>query len=209
MIHLARQNARLPSAIFGRVKVCYPSDGYILNIQEMELFFPRMGAKPDVVHLQADDFLREQDTPAESFCARVVFLASPDDADDFSGNESLFTRRGFNLEFNPGYLDLLEINEQNQAALPRLFIIGSRWFASVPVSVQPEIREKLTKLIHWKKSLFNYHPEHLPRETRTLNRELGMKVGYSETFLIEPEDPGQTVQILSQTFDRIFQQGMG
>jgi hypothetical protein len=74
--------------------------------------------------------------------------------------------------------------------------------------MQPEIREKLTKLVHWNKLIFNYHPERLPREVRTLNRELGFKPGFTEIFLIEPEDAEQTVQIVSKTFDKIFNQPM-
>jgi hypothetical protein len=89
-------------------------------------------------------------------------------------------------------------------------VISSRWFASIPVSVQPEIREKLTKLIHWNKLFFNYHPElQLPREIHSLNRELGMKAGFTEHHLIEPENPQQTVQILARTFDKLFDQPMG
>ena len=38
---------------------------------------------------------------------------------------------------------------------------------------------------------------------------LGMKAGYTERFLIEPEDPRQTVQIMAKAFDKIFNQPIG
>jgi len=41
-----------------------------------------------------------------------------------------------------------------------------------------------------------------------LNRELGFKAGYTNTFLIEPENPEQTVQIIARTFDKVFSQPM-
>jgi len=208
MIHLAQNHDDRPPAIFGRVKACYPSDGVIQNIQEMELFIPGKDSKPDVVLLRAEDILPYQNKPVQSDCIRVKFLASPEDAVDFKGHENIFVQRGFVPEFNAGYIDLFDINEHNQAALPWLFVIGSRWFASIPESVQPEIREKLTKLVHWNKLIFNYHPDHVNREIRTLNRELGLKAGFSDIFLYEPETPQQTAKIITESFDRIFQQGV-
>jgi len=209
MLHLARRRETRPPAVFGRIKTCYPSDGYIQNIQELEMFLPCKDRAPDIIHLRADDILVTPNKPLHSYCARVRCLAAPEDIADFAGQENLFLEQGYFPEFSAGYIDLLEINEHNHTALPWMYVIGSRWFASIPVSVQPEIREKLTKLIHWNKLFFNYHPEHLPREVRSLNRELGMKPGYTELFLIEPENPGQTMQIVSKTFDKIFNQPMG
>jgi len=206
MLHLARRRETRPPAVFGRVKTCYPSDGYIQNVQEMELFVPGRDRTPDIIHLRADDIVVTQNKPLQSYCVRVRFLAAPEDHADFAGQESLFLGQGYIPEFSASYIDLLEINEHNHAALPWMYVIGSRWFASIPDSVRPEIREKLTKLIHWNKLIFNYHPEHLPREVRSLNRELGMKPGYTELFLIEPEDPTQTVRIVEKTFDKIFNQ---
>jgi len=141
---------------------------------------------------------------------RVRFLATPEDITDFTGQDALFLQQGFLPEFSTGYIDILDINEHNQAALPWIYVISSRWFASIPGSVQMEIREKLAKLIHWNKAIFNYHPELLlPREIYSLNRELEMKAGFTERFLIEPETPVQTAQIVAQAFDRMFNKPMG
>jgi len=208
MIHL-RRHATRPPAVFGRIKTCYPSDGYVQNIQELEMSLPGRDRAPDVVHLHSDDILLTPSKPVQSYCARVRFLAAPEDIADFDGQRDLFAAQGYVPEFSTHYIDLLEINEHNHASLPWMWLISSRWFASIPDSVQPEIREKLTKLIHWNKLIFNYHPEQLPREVRTLNRELGMKVGYTELFLIEPENPEQTLLIVGKTFDKIFNQPMG
>jgi hypothetical protein len=211
MIPLARKRtATRPPAVFGRVKTCYPSDGYVQNVQEMELFLPCKDRTPDVVHLRADDIHLTPNKPLQSYCMRVRFLATPEDMADFAEQDALFLGQGFLPEFSTSYIELLDINEHNHVNLPWLYVISSRWFVSIPVSVQPEIREKLTKLIHWNKLIFNYHPEErLSREVHRLNKELGMKVGFTERFLIEPENPQQTVQIIAKTFDQMFNQPVG
>ena len=204
MIHLVPKREPRPPAVFGRIKTCYPSDGYVQNLQELELLLPVKDHEPDVVHLRAIDILNTPERPLQSYCVRVKFLAVEEDINDFMGRETLFLQQGFAPEFSSAYIDLLDINEHNHQSLPWMYVVSSRWFASIPVSMQPEIREKLTKLIHWDKLIFNYHPEYLPREIRTLNRELGFKPGYTEIFLIEPENPEQTLQIVSKTFDKLF-----
>jgi len=210
MIPLARKRTARPPVVFGRVKTCYPSDGYAQNVQEMELYLPGKDRTPDVVHLRADDIHITPNKPLQSYCVHVRFLVTPEDMADFAEQDALFLAQGFLPEFSTSYIELLEINEHNHVTLPWLYVISSRWFASVPLSVQPEIREKLTKLMHWNKLIFNYHPElQLPREIHSLNRELGMKAGYTEHFLVEPENPQQTIQIVAKTFDKIFNQPMG
>ena len=192
--------------MFGRVKTCYPSDGHIHNIQDMELYFPNKNRKPDTVLLRAEDILLDHAKPVQSYCVRVKFFASPEDIADFDQFENLFLEQGFIPEFTPGYIDLLDMNEHDHALYPWLYVFGSRWLASIPESVRPEIREKLKSLIQWNKLIFNYHPERLPTEIRSLNRELGYKAGFTDIFIIEPEDPQQTVKILQSTFEKIFQQ---
>jgi hypothetical protein len=142
----------------------------------------------------------------QSYGVRVKFFASPEDMADFDQYENLFVDKGFISEFTPGYIELLDMNEQGHDASSWLYVIGSRWLASIPESVQPEIRERLKSLIQWNKLIFNYHPERLPTEIRSMNRELGYKAGFTDIFLIEPETPQQTVQIVSSTFEKIFQQ---
>jgi hypothetical protein len=116
--------------------------------------------------------------------------------------------KGFIPEFTPGYIDLLDMQEQDHAGYPWLYVIGSRWLATIPESVRPEIRERLKSLIQWNKLIFNYHPERLSGEIRSLNRELGYKAGFTDIFLIEPEDPQQTAKIIQSTFEKLFQQPM-
>ena len=206
MMHMAPRREDRPPAIFGRVKTSYPSDGYIQNVQELELLLPGRDRTPDLVHLRASEVLNTPNKSLQSFCIRLKFLLHPEEQAEFNGQVSLFVQQGYLPEITNNYLDLVDLNEHNQAASPWIYVIGSRWFASVPFSMQPEVREKLTKLVQWNKLIFNYHPEYLPREVRTLNRELGFKAGYTELFLIEPEDPAQTLQIVSKTFDKLFSQ---
>src|SRR6185503_18086090 len=170
-LHLVSQRG-CPPAIFGRVKTCYPSDGYIQNIQEMEIHFPQKDGAPDVVLLHADEIIHDPHKPVQSYCVRVKFLAAPEDMADFDGYENLFLEQGFLPEFESGYIDLLELSEQNHSTLPWFYIISSRWFASIPESLQPEIRSALQNLIRWNKLIFNYHPKAWTSEIRTLNGEL-------------------------------------
>jgi len=205
-LELVRKRDGRPPVVFGRVKTCYPSDGYIHNIQDMELYFPNKDRKPDTVLLRAEDILLDRAKPVQSYCLRVKFFASPEDMADFDQFENLFLDKGFIPEFTTGYIDLLDMTEHDHAAYPWLYVIGSRWLASIPESVQPEIREKLKSLIQWNRLIFNYHPERLPTEIKSLNRELGYKVGFTDIFLIEPETPQQTIKIVQSTFEKIFQQ---
>jgi hypothetical protein len=206
MLDLVRKRDRRPPVVFGRVKTCYPSDGYIHNIQDMELYFPNKNGKPDTLPLRAEDILLDPTKPVKSYGLRLKFFASPEDAADFDQHEDIFLEKGFIPEFIPGYIDLLDMNEHDHAAYPWLYVVGSRWLASIPESVHSEVRERLRSLIQWNKLVFNYHPERLPTDIRSLNRELGYKAGFTDIFLIEPETPQQTAQIVSSTFEKIFQQ---
>jgi len=171
----------------------------------MELYFPNKNKEPDTVLLRAEDILLDPAKPIQSYCMRVKFFASPEDIADFDQYGNLFLDKGFIPEFTPGYIDLLDLSEHDHDTYPWLYVIGSRWLASIPESVQPEIRERLKSLIQWNKLIFNYHPERLPTEIRSLNRELGYKAGFTDIFLVEPENPQQTTQIVSSTFEKIFQ----
>jgi len=207
MIHLKQKRDHRPPAIFGRVKVCYPSDGYAQNIQELELLLPSKDRAPDLIHLSVNDILFTPEKPIQTFCLRVRFLVSPEDLNEFSGIEDLCFQEGFFPEYSTGYVNFFDINEHNHTSLPWMYLISSRWFASIPNSIQPEIREKLLKLIQWNRLIGNYHPElMMPREVHSLNRELGFKPGFTDFFLIEPENPKQTVDIISRMFNQRFQQ---
>jgi len=206
MLDLVQRNDGRPRAMFGRVKTCYPSDGQIRNIEDMELQLPNRKGKPDTVLLHNQDILLSPNQPVHSYCMRVKFLGSPEDVTDFEQAEPLFFEKGFLPEFEVGYIDLLDLRELEKESYPWFYVIGSRWFASIPDSVQGEVRAALKNLIQWEKVIFNYHPERLAGEVRSLNRELGYKPGFTETFLIEPEDPQQTVHIVARTFEKIFQQ---
>ena len=164
MIHLLPKRDNRPPVVFGRVKTTYPSDGYLQNVQEWELRLPGRNRPPDLVHLRANEVFNTPAKLLQSFCVRVQFFLHPDDQAEFAAHQSLFLQQGYLPEFSQSYLDLLDLNEGNQALAPWLYVISSRWFTSIPVTMQPEIREKLTKLVHWNKLIFNYHPEHLPHE---------------------------------------------
>lgn len=204
---LRRKGEDRPPVLFGRVKTCYPSDGHVNNIEEMELHFPRREDVPDVLHLRADDI--SQQKPTQSYCLGVKFYLSSEELADFRSSENIFIEKGFAPIYENGFLDLLDLNEQNHSALPWLHVIGSGWFASIPDSVQPEIREQVRNLVHWNTTIFNYHPKRYSLQYLSLNDELDFNYGFTDHYLITPQNSEQVLKKLEESFTGMFMQGMG
>jgi hypothetical protein len=188
--------------VFGRVKTCYPSDGVLDNIEELELYFPQKDRAPDVLHLHKDEIRRSSQKHAQSYFVRVRVFASEREATELSEAASLLGMNGFYPEFDTGYLDLLDMTSQNQTSYPWLYVIGSRWFDSVPDSLQTEMAGKLKEMIGWDRRIFNYHPGWLSNEINTLNRTLGFKYGFTDTVLTEPGDAKQVGFIVAKLFEQ-------
>ena len=203
---LKRRGGDRPPLVFGRVKTLYPSDGHIHNIEEMELYFPRWAAAPDVLHIQAHDLALEK--PSQSYCVGVKFYLSPEEMADFSQSENIFIEKGFAPLYDNGYLDLLDVNDQGHTALPWLHVIGSEWFASIPDSIQPEIRAHLRDLLLSTKVIFNYHPRRHALRYLSLNEEMDFNYGFTEHFLVAPQNTEQTLKKVEESFGEIFMQGM-
>lgn len=205
-IPLKRKDTERPPVAFGRVKTCYPYDGYINNIAELEMYFPRRDAAPDLLHIGLGDVLLEE--PTHSYCVGVKCYLSVEEMADFSRSENIFLEKGFAPLYETGYLDLLDVNEQNQTTLPWLYVIGSGWFASIPDSVQPEVRQQLQDLVRWEKVVFNYHPRRYSLQVRSLNEELDFQYGFTEHFLVTPQDTGQVLRKVEAEFGEMFTRGM-
>jgi len=203
---LNRRGEERPPVVFGRVKTCFPGDGYVNNLDQMEMYFPRTGAAPDTLHIRIDDISLQK--PTYSFCVGVKFYVSEEEMADFSQSENIFIEKGFAPLYDTSYLDLLEIDEQNHSSRSWLHVIGSGWFASIPDSVQPEIRHQLQNLVRSNQVIFNYHPRRYSLQYRSLNEELDFNYGFSEHFLVAPQDTGQTLNKVEQTFTGMFMQGM-
>ncbi len=205
-IPLKRRVEERPPVVFGRIKTCYPSDGHINNIEELEMYFPRQSAAPDLLHIHFDDISLQK--PTQSYCAGVKLYVSEEEMADFSRSENIFLEKGFAPLYETGYIDLLDVNEQNQSALPWLYVIGSGWFASIPDSVQPEIREQLRNLVRWQKVIFNYHPRRYSLQVRSLNEELDFQYGFTENYLVAPQDTEQVLRKVEERFGEIFMRGI-
>ena len=205
-VPLKRKGEDRPPVVFGRVKTCYPSDGHVHNVEEMEIYFPRRDAAPDTLHVRLDDI--SQQKPTHSFCVGVKFYISAEEMADFSHSENIFIEKGFAPLYETSYMDLLDINEQSYSTLPWLHVIGSGWFASIPDSVQPEIRQQLRNLVRWNKVVFNYHPKRYSLHYRSLNEELDFNYGFSEHFLIAPQDVKGALDKVEATFGEMFMRGM-
>jgi hypothetical protein len=191
--------------IFGRVRTCYPGDGNIQNIEQMELYFPTTTAGPDLLNVRRNDIFGQ--SPIQSYCVGVKMYLSPAEQEDFGRSEHIFLENGFAPLYETGYLDLLDLHEQDHSIF-WLNVIGSEWFASIPDSVQPEIRERLRDLADWNMLLLNYHPRRYALRYLSLNEELDFNYGFTPHFLITPQDTGQVLQKVDEAFNSIFMQAM-
>lgn len=194
-----------PPVFFGRLKTVYPSDGHIHNIEEMEVYFPHADAAPDVVHIRSYDIASER--PAQTYCVGVKFYVSPEEMGDFSQSENIFIEKGFAPLYENGYLDLLDIQQQSREAIPWLHVIGSGWFASIPDSVQPEVRAQLRELVRWGNVVFNYHPRRYAQQYLSLNEELDFQYGFTEQYLVAPQNIEQTLRKVEESFTEIITGG--
>jgi hypothetical protein len=191
-----------PPVLFGRVNSIYPSDGHLHNVEEIEMHFPHSDAPPDLLHIREQDLDRNR--PAQSYCVGVKFYLSQGEIDDFSQSENIFLEKGFAPLYEKGYLDLLDVREENHAALPWLHVVGSEWFASIPDSIQAEIREQLRNLVRWGSVVFNYHPRRHALHYLSLNEELDFNYGFSEHYLLTPQNTDQVLKKLDESFSEIF-----
>jgi hypothetical protein len=192
--------------VFGRVKSTYPSDGHVQNIEQLELQFPRFQAAPDLLNIRRGDLQVQR--PAHSYCVGVKMYLSEAEMQDFSRSENIFIEKGFAPVYENGYLELLDQDEQDQSSLPWLNVIGSEWFAGIPDTVQPEIRQRLRDLVSWNKPLLNYHPRKYSLRYLSLNDELEFSYGFTKYFLVTPQDTGQVLQKVETIFAEMFAQGM-
>ena len=201
---LRRAGTERPPLVFGRVKTVFPSDGHIHNVEEMEMYFPRRDAPPDVLHLRDDDLSRQR--AAQTYCVGVTFHLAQEEMADFRASENIFIEKGFAPLYENGYLDLLDGN--GRLALHWLHVIGSQWFASIPDSVQPEIREQLRGFVRAGRMIFNYHPRRHALRYLSLNEELDFQYGFSDDYLVAPQSTDQTLRKVEESFDEIFLGGM-
>ena len=190
--------------IFGRVKTSFPADGNVQNIEQMELYFPNPGAGLDLLNIRRSDIHWQR--PIQSYCIGVRMYLSENERDDFSRSENIFVEKGFAPIYETGYLSLLDVHEHNHVSLLWLNVVGSEWFASIPDSVQPEIRERLRDLADWGNVLLNYHPKRYAFHYLSLNDELEFNYGFSKHFLVSPQDTSQVLQKVDEKFGEIFVQ---
>jgi hypothetical protein len=201
-IPLKRSKDGRPPMVFGRVKTAYPSDGFTDNVEELEVYFPRKDAAPDVLHIHGDEINRVSQKQVQSYFVQVRVLASTEEQVELTEADPVLRTKGFYPVFESGYLDLLEMTTQNQFEYPWMYVIGSRWFASVPESLQAEVLGRLKEMVAWGKQVFNYHPEWLTKEINALNRALGYKFGFTPVVLTEPGNAHETAFIVARTFEQ-------
>ena len=193
-----------PPTVFGRVKTCYPSDGVPDNVDEMELYFPHKDGKPDVIHIYNDEISRRSQMQVQSYFVRVGVLTSAEEKVELDESVPMLSASGFHPEFDAGYLDILDMNEGNRSMYPQLYVIGSRWFDTMPESLHAEMKSRLKEMIGWGKQIFNYHPEWLTNDVNTLNRVLGYKYGFTPTLLPEPGNIHETAFIVTKVFEQLI-----
>ncbi|MGE5374277.1 MAG: hypothetical protein ACM3XO_04405 [Bacteroidota bacterium] len=188
--------------VFGRVRSSYPVEGHAQNIDQMEIYFPTLQTEPDLLNIRRSDISWQ--LPLHSYCVGVKMYLSEAEMDDFSRSENIFIEKGFAPIYETGYLSLLDMTEQDHSNLLWLNVIGSEWFASIPESVQPEIRVRLRDLVSWTPLILNYHPRRYSLRYPPLNDELDFQYGFTRHFLLTPQDTNQVLQKAGEKFDEIF-----
>jgi hypothetical protein len=128
---------------------------------------------------------------------------------DFSRSENIFIEKGFAPLYNAGYSELLDIRESNQASTLQTYVIGSEWFSSIPDSMQPEIREQLRNLVRWNKIVLNYHPKRYSLQHHSLNDELDFNYGFTQHYLLMPQDTNQVLMKVDETFGELLKRPIG
>ncbi|HJS20881.1 MAG TPA: hypothetical protein VJ785_19190 [Anaerolineales bacterium] len=201
-----QQTEQQSPLVFGRVRTAFPSDGNVHNIKQMEMYFPNAVTSPDLLLVRRSNILLQD--PIYSYCVGVKMYLSEAEVADFSQSENIFVEKGFAPIYEDGYIDLLDLNEHNHSSRLWLNVIGSEWFASIPDSVQPEIRERLRDLADWNKVILNYHPRRHSLRYLSLNDELDFNYEFTRHYLLTPQDTNQTLLKLEQIFEGIFIQGM-
>ena len=191
--------------IFGRVNTCYPSDGNVQNVEQMEIYFPGAAPRPDLLNIRRTDIFWQR--PVQTYCVGLKMYLSEAEFEDFRRSENIFIERGFAPIYETGAIDLIDIGEQNSSSLLWLNVIGSEWFASIPDSLQPEIRERLRALADWGHVLLNYHPKRYALRYLSLNDELDFTYGFTRHFLMTPLDTNQVLQKVEEKFGEIFMGG--
>jgi hypothetical protein len=194
-----------PSVLFGRVKRASPSDGNVQNIEELLLQFPRSEAAPDLLQLFADDLALHK--PIQSYCVGVKMYLSENEQRDFSQSENIFIEKGFAPLYEAGYGNLLDLDEQNRPPF-WVYLFGSEWFATIPDSMQLEVKEKLLSLVRWNRTVLNYHPKRYTLQYRSLNDELDFQYDFTDDYVVMPHDVGQVLTKVEQKFEERFMLGM-
>ena len=192
--------------VFGRVRTAFPADGNVQNIEQMELHFPNSETKPDLINIRRSDFHLQR--PVHSYCVGVRMFLSESEMADFSQSENIFVEKGFAPLYETGYLPVLDQPEHDHSSMLWLNVFGSEWFASIPDSIQPEIRERLHDLLDSGLLVLNYHPRRHSLRYLSLNDELEFNYGYTKHYLITPQDTNQALQTLEERFEEIFMQAI-
>lgn len=191
-----------PSFIFGRVKVCMPTDGHIQDVHEVELEFPQAGGGPERVAIGPHNI--DTQIQIQSYRIRMKFYGTEDDRADFVRHERKFAEAGFAFDFSDNFIDLFELDLLERESLPWFHVIGSRWFAAVPHSWQEEVRKKLNQLSAQETLILNYHPRHTPADVHKLNDELDFQYRLTEFYLTDPKTPAQVHYMVKTIFEKIF-----
>lgn len=205
-IPLKRNMDGRPAVVFGRMTSTYPTAGELENIEELEMHFPRRNAHPDLLRIHIEEINRRK--PIESFCVGVKAYLSEQEMADFSRSENIFIEKGFAPLYENGYGDLLEIDELHHPVLPWIYVFGSEWFATIPDSMQLEVKDKLRSLVSWKRVVLNYHPKRYTLRYRSLNDELDYQYDFTKEYLVTPQDMGQVLEKVEETFREKFLLGM-
>jgi len=205
-IPLQRTFEERPPIVFGRVGSCYPVSGVRENLEELELHFPHKNSAPDLMHIRYGDI--SQKKTIQSYYVGVKMYLSEREQMEFSHAERGFLENGFAPLYETGYGDLLDLSERDRPILPWVYVFGSEWFATVTDFMQLEVKQQIQKLLHWNRVVLNFHPRKYLLQYRSLNDELEFNYGFTQHFLLAPQDTEQVLMKVDEKFSEMFMKGM-
>jgi len=196
-----------PPVLFGRVGFCYPIEGLRDNLQQLELYFPRRGKSPDLLQIRQN--VIHPNEAIQSYRLSIRMYLSKKEQREFLQDHGRFLDLGYAPVFEAGYADLLEITERDRASLPWAYVFGSEWFATVSDAWQVDIKRQIERLLNWNRVVLNFHPRRYLLQYRSLNDEMEFNPGFTEHFLLMPQDTEQALQKVDAKFGEMFLRGLG
>ncbi|MFT3895294.1 MAG: hypothetical protein QM730_27025 [Anaerolineales bacterium] len=194
-----------PAVIFGRVSTCYPHDGEIRSIRQMDILFPRLETEPAIVTVTEKDILSDDfGDPPTSYLFRIQILGDAEDGSEFEGKDEDFQKKGFSAELNYEFDDLQSFHiqsDEQKFSMPWVYVISSRWISMLPKDIYAVVFANLKNILMQRnRIIINYHPDGYS----SLNKVFKLRPGVSPIWFHDADTVDDVLDITEQTFNSLI-----